>query len=75
MTKPTNRKKRSKLTIFLLAPILAIVFVAGWSLYWIGQSKQPQTKQLQKTTNKTSTNHNDIELIMIPKQEEQILTN
>ncbi len=75
MIKPTNRKKRSKLTIFLLAPILAIVFVAGWSLYWIGQSNQPQTKQPQKTTNKTPTNHNEIELIMIPKQEEQILTN
>ena len=75
MTKPTNRKKRGKLTILLLAPILAIVFIAGWSLYWIGQSTQPQTKQPQKPTNKTPTNQNEIELIIIPKQEEQTLTN
>ena len=38
MTKPTNRKKRNKLTVALLAPILIIVFIVGWSLYWIRPS-------------------------------------
>ena len=73
MTKPTNRKKRSKLTVALLAPILIIVFIVGWSLYWIGQSRQPNTKQPQKTINKTPAKQDNVKLIVIPQQEEQIL--
>jgi hypothetical protein len=45
MTKLTHRKKRSKLTIALLAPILAIAFIVSWSISWIGQ---PKAKQPQK---------------------------
>jgi hypothetical protein len=75
MTKPTTRKKRSKLTVALLAPIFLIVFIAGWSLYWIGQSWQQNTKQPQKPINKTTPKQDNIELIMIPQQEEQILAN
>jgi cytoskeletal protein RodZ len=74
MTKSTSRKKRNKLTVILLAPILALVFIAGWSLYWIGQSWHQNTKQPQKLTNNTQTKQDEIELIMIP-QEEQILAN
>jgi flagellar basal body-associated protein FliL len=74
MTKSTSRKKRNKLTVILLAPILAIVFIAGWSLYWIGQSWHQNTKQPQKPTYKTPTKQDEVELIMIP-QEEQILAN
>jgi Tfp pilus assembly protein PilO len=73
MTKPTTRKKRSKLTVALLAPILIIVFIVGWSLYWIGQSRQPNTKQPQKTINKTPAKQDNVKLIVIPQQEEQIL--
>ncbi|MGA3288882.1 MAG: hypothetical protein ABSD42_01405 [Candidatus Bathyarchaeia archaeon] len=75
MTKLTTRKKRSKLTVALLAPILIIVFIVGWSLYWIGQSRQPNTKQPQKTINKTPTKQDNIELIVIPPQEKEILAN
>ena len=75
MTKLTTRKKRSKLTVALLAPILIIVFIVGWSLYWIGQSRQLNEKQPQKSINKTPTKQGNIELIMIPPQEEQILAN
>ena len=75
MTKPTNRKKRNKLTVALLAPILAIVFIVGWSLYWIGQSGQPKAKLPQKPINKTPPKQDEVELIMIPQQEEQILAN
>ena len=75
MTKPTTRKKRNKLTVALLAPILIIVFIVGWSLYWIGQSGQLKVKQPQKLINKTPPKQDNIKLIMIPQQEEQILAN
>jgi flagellar basal body-associated protein FliL len=71
MTKSVNRKKRNKLTIILLAPILTIIFIVGWTLYWIGQKEQPKAKQPQKTITKTPPKQDEIELIMIP-QEEQI---
>jgi hypothetical protein len=70
MTKPISRKKRNKLTVALLAPILIIVFIVGWSLYWIGQSKQPE-----KTINKTPAKQDEFELIVIPPQEKEILAN
>jgi hypothetical protein len=73
MTKPTSRKKRNKLRAILLAPILSIIFLAGWSLYWIGQSRHQNTKQRQNPTH-TTTKQDEFELIMIP-QEEQMLTN
>jgi hypothetical protein len=75
MTKPTIRKKRSKLTIALLAPTLIIVFIVGWSLYWIGQSGQPKAKLPQKPINKTPAKQNNVELIAIPPQEKEILAN
>jgi flagellar basal body-associated protein FliL len=75
MTKRASRKKRSKLMLILLAPILAIVFLVGWSFYWIGQSRQPKTKQPQKLINENPEKQDNIELIAIPKQEEQILAN
>ena len=71
--KPLTRKKRSKLQVALLAPILAIIFSFGWSLYWIGQAGQPKAKLPQKPINKTPTNQDEVELIVIPQQEEQIL--
>ncbi len=68
--KPLYRKKRSKLHVVLIAPILAIVFMIGWSLYCIGQTNQPKARQPQKTINKTPTVQNEIELIAIPQQEQ-----
>ena len=73
--RPLNRKKRRKLQVALLAPILAIIFIVGWSLYLIGQARQPKAKQPQKPINKTPTNQNEVELIVIPQQEKQILAN
>jgi flagellar basal body-associated protein FliL len=75
MTKPTPRKKRNKLTTVLLAPILIIVFIVGWSLYWIGQSGQRNTKQPQKPINKTPPKQDNVELIVISPKEQQILAN
>ena len=75
MTKPTTRKKRGKLTIALLAPISIIVFIVGWSLYWIGQSGQRNTKQPQKPIKKTTAEQDQVELIVISPKEQQILAN
>ena len=36
MIKSVSRKKRHKLAIAVLAPILMVVFVVGWSLALIG---------------------------------------
>jgi hypothetical protein len=43
-TKPTARKKRGKLTIILLAPIIAVVFIASWGISWIGQPSKATAK-------------------------------
>jgi hypothetical protein len=48
--------------------------MVGWSLYFIGQTNLSKTRQPQKPINKTSRDQNEIELIVIPK-EEQILAN
>ena len=74
MTKIIRRKKRSKLIILLLAPIFPLIFIAGWSLYCIGQGWHQNTKQPQKPTNKTPTQHDGVEFGVIA-QEEQILAN
>ena len=75
MTKPTRRKKRNKLAVILLAPIIAILFLVGWSLSWIGQIGETKAKQPQKPINKTSTKQGKVELIMIPQIEEEISAN
>jgi flagellar basal body-associated protein FliL len=72
MTKRHNRKKRSKLTILLLAPIMALTFIVGWSLYWIGNTKH---KQKHFTTQKIQTENDPIQLMVITEQEEQTITN
>ena len=72
MTKPTNRKNRHKLARLIAAPILSIVFMAGWSLYWIGQAGHQNIKQIQKPTSKPLAKQDEVELIVIPQQEEQI---
>jgi hypothetical protein len=74
MTKLIGGKKRNILAMVLLAPIFPIIFIAGWSLYWIGQSWNQNIKQLQKPTNKTLSKQDEVEFIVIPN-EEQIITN
>ena len=74
MIKPTIRKKRGKLKVALLSPIFIAVFIVGWSLYFIGQSGEPKTKQPQKPVIKRPAQPSEIELIVIPQEERQILT-
>ena len=70
--KKTSKKNRSKLTKILIAPALAIVFVVGWSLYYIGQ---PRHKKNQKPANTTQPKHENVELMMIPTEEKITITN
>ena len=72
MTKRPNRKKRSKLTIILLSPVLALTFMVGWGLYCIGNR---QHKQPQLVAPKIKTQQDTVQLMVIPKQEEQTITN
>ena len=75
MTKSTRRKKRNKLTVILLAPIIAILFLVGWSLSWIGQIGETKAMQPKKSINKTPTKQDKVELIMIPQLEKEIPAN
>ncbi len=72
MPKSTYRKKRNKLTVILLSPILVIVFVVGWCLYFFGRSTQTKAKQPQKLINRTLALEDEVELIAIPQEEKQI---
>jgi preprotein translocase subunit YajC len=71
MTKPTGRKKRSKLTAAILSPILLIVFIVGWMLFITGQ-RQPKVKQTQKSIKSTTAHQDNVELIVIPAEEIQL---
>ena len=72
MTKRQNRKKRSTLSVLLLAPVMALTFIVGWSLYWIGNTKH---KQPQAPTSKIHAEQNPVQLMVIPMQEEQTIIN
>ena len=72
MTKRQNRKKRSTLSVLLLAPVMALTFIVGWSLYWIGNTKH---KQPQAPTPKKHAEQNPVQLMVIPMQKEQTITN
>jgi hypothetical protein len=72
MKKPAQTKEHSKITKVLLFPILAIFFLVGWSFYWIGQK---QTKQPKKTIGKTTSKQKEeLELIVIPQEEQTLLS-
>jgi hypothetical protein len=66
MANPTQRKKRSRLTRILLLPAFLPIFVFGWSLYWIGQSKRNPKR---RPNNKTPKNQEQITIAVIPKEE------
>ena len=46
--------------------------MVGWSLYWIGSRQQKQTKL---STPKKQSQQDPVQLIVIPRQEEQTITN
>jgi hypothetical protein len=58
--------------MLLLAPIMAFTFLIGWSLYWIGNTKQ---KKPQTSTPKIQGEQDTIRLMVIPSQEEQTIKN
>jgi hypothetical protein len=68
MTKSIQKKKHRKITLIFLAPILAAIYILGWSLYCAGQTAlvQPQ---------KTPTQPDNTDFETIPLPEEQTITN
>jgi hypothetical protein len=62
MTKSIQKKKHRKITIIFLAPVLAAIYILGWSLYCAGQIAlvQPQ---------KTPTQPDNIEFIPFPEEQ------
>jgi hypothetical protein len=73
MAKPTYGKKRNRLVVTLLSPVLIAVFIVGWVLYFIGQSERPTAKQPHQTISRGPPSQDEIELIVIPNEEEKIL--
>ena len=70
MPKPDLRKEHSKITKILLFPIMAIVFLVGWGLYWIGKKETQQPKKpIIKTTPKEKE---ELELIVISEEEQTL---
>ena len=70
MVKTTGRKKRSKVTVAILSPILLIVFILGWVFFITGQSRPQKVKQTQKQIKSTPAPQDNVELIVIPTEEE-----
>jgi flagellar basal body-associated protein FliL len=70
LTKTPHRKKRSKVTIILIAPIAALIFLVGWSFYWIGKAGYKKQK-----LNKTIARPENVQLMAIPLQEERTIEN
>ena len=48
-----------------------VIFIAGWCLAWIGESKQQKTKQPLNTINRIPEKE-ELELVFVPHQEQQI---
>lgn len=38
------RRKRNKLVVALLLPALVLIWLVGWSLYWVGHQKEAKPK-------------------------------
>jgi flagellar basal body-associated protein FliL len=70
MTKQTNKKKRNKLIVALIAPLIVIGLIVGWSLLWKRKSGEPKMKRSQKPTNKTTAEQDESNLIVIPPKDE-----
>jgi hypothetical protein len=43
-----KKRKRSNVLIVLLFPVFAVVFIAGWILCYIGNSKPVKTKPVEE---------------------------
>jgi hypothetical protein len=66
MKRQTPRKQHGKFIKILLAPILAAVFLVGWSLYYFGESRY---QKKQKLTSKMPQKQEEFTIGVIPKEE------
>ena len=42
-------KVRSRFRLMALLPAVIVVFVVGWTLYWVGNRKLSQTRTVRRT--------------------------
>jgi len=42
---PKSKKKRSRAVIVLLLPVVVILWIFGWSLYWIGRQRESRKSE------------------------------
>ncbi len=66
LTVTTPKRKRNRLLIILALPALALIWLVGWSLYWIGRSRDNQRHVQTKHKDKSKEN---IMLITVPTLE------
>ena len=38
-------RKRNKIIVFLMAPLVVFIWLVGWSLYWLGSRKAASLKK------------------------------
>jgi len=63
-TQKDTHERRKTLTLILL-PALALIWLVGWSLYWIGFQR--------KTTEKEqASNENNVTMMIIPKEKIEV---
>ena len=39
-----QKRKRNRLVVVLLLPALVLVWLVGWSMYWLGHQKEDKTR-------------------------------
>ena len=39
-----QKRKRNRLVVALLLPALVLVWIVGWSMYWLGHQKEDKTR-------------------------------
>ena len=39
-----QKRKRNRVVVALLLPALVLVWIVGWSMYWLGHQKEDKTR-------------------------------
>ncbi|MGE5638373.1 MAG: hypothetical protein ACM3WQ_06670 [Chloroflexota bacterium] len=56
LTVTTSKPKRNRLLVILTLPALALLWLVGWSLYWIGSKSDNAPQVRSKHNNKSKEN-------------------
>lgn len=68
MTVTTPKHKRNRLLVVLMLPALAIIWLVGWSLYWIGRQKdaKPGLQPKREIKHEVKREESNVTLIVAP---------